>query len=66
MFWVTDSEKVIDDHPNQPNSTMQKWKGRKDLMEYLNDRGWTHHGMSAYARKARTSVLNRYRAETHF
>ena len=30
MFWVTDSERVIDDHPTQPNSmAMEKWKVRK-------------------------------------
>ena len=62
MFWVTDSERVIDDRPTQPYSmTMEKWKERKEVMEFLNGRGWTYHGMSAYARKTRTSVLNRHR-----
>ena len=29
MISVTDSERVIDDHPAQPYSiTMEKWKGR--------------------------------------
>ena len=61
MFWVTDSERVIDDHTTQPNSmTMEKWKTRKDLLENLNDRTWPSHGMSAYAMKIRTSVLNRF------
>ena len=61
MFWVTYSERVVDDQPTQPYSkTMEKWKERKDLMGFLNDGGWTYHGMSAYARKTRTSVLNRY------
>ena len=61
MFWVTDSESVIDDHPTQPNSMiLEKWKQRKDLMEYLDDRGWTYHGMIACARKTRTSVLKNF------
>ena len=52
-------ERVIDNHPTQPYSmTMEKWKERKDLMEYLNDRTWPYHGMSAYAMKMWTSVLN--------
>ena len=38
---------------------MEKWKERKEVMEFLNDRGWTYHGMSAYARNTRTSVLDR-------
>ena len=51
MFWVTDSARVIDYHPTQPNSmTMEKWKGRKDLMEDLNDRTWPYLGMSAHAK----------------
>ena len=29
-------------------------------MEFLNERRWTYHGMSAYARKTRTSILNKY------
>ena len=30
VLWVTDSERVIDDHPTRPNSmTMEKWKERK-------------------------------------
>ena len=64
MFWVTDSERVTDDHPTQQDSmTMEKWKEKKDLMEYLNDRTWPNHGMSAYAMKIRTSVLNRFRSD---
>ena len=35
-------------------------KERKEEMESLNDRGWAHQGMSAYAGKNRTSVLNGY------
>ena len=61
MFWVTDTERVIGDQHNQSCSlTMDEWKKRKEETESLNDRGWTHQGMSAYARKNRTSVLNRY------
>ena len=60
MFWVTDSERVIDFHSTQPNSmTMEKWKERKDSIEYLNDRTWRYHGMNAYAMKIRSSVLTR-------
>ena len=29
-------------------------------MEYVNDRTWLYHGMSGYAMKIRTSVLNRF------
>ena len=61
MFWVTDSERVIDDHPTRPNSmTLEKWKERKDKMEYLNDKTLPYHGMSPYAMKIRTSVLNKF------
>ena len=57
---MTDSERVIDDHPTQPDSmTMEKWKERKDSMEFWNDRTWRYHGMNAYAMKRRSSVLNR-------
>ena len=52
---------MIDDHPTQPNSMrIEKWKERKDLMEYLNDRIWPYHGMGAYDMTIRTSVLNRF------
>ena len=34
-------------------------------MEYLNDRTWPYHGMSAYAMKIRTSVLNKFWSD-HF
>ena len=59
---------MIDDHPTQPTSmTMEKWKERKDLMEYLSDRTWPYHGMSACAMKIRTSVLTeQVLEETHF
>ena len=30
------------------------------MMEFLNDRTWPHHGLSACAMKIRTSVLNRF------
>ena len=40
--------------------TLEKWKERKDQMEYLNDRTWPYHGMSPYAMKIRTSVLNKF------
>ena len=40
--------------------TMEKWKGRKEVMEFLSDTGWTYHGMSAHARKTRTPELNKY------
>ena len=30
MFWVTDSERVIDDHPTRPNPmTMEKIEGKE-------------------------------------
>ena len=33
MFWVTDSERVIDDHPNRPSTMkLEKWKEMKDQM----------------------------------
>ena len=52
---------MIDDQPTEPYSmTMEKWKEMKDVMEFLNDRTWLYHEMSAYAMKIRTSVLNRY------
>ena len=58
---------MIDDHPTQRNSTtMEKWKERKDLMEYLNDRTWPYHSTSACTMKIRTSVLKRFLEETHF
>ena len=61
MFWVTDLDRGIDDHPAQPNSmTKVKWKDRKDLMEYLNERTGPYHGISAYVMKIRTSVLNKF------
>ena len=40
--------------------TLEKCKARKEVMESLNDRSGANHGMSAYARKIRRSVLNRY------
>ena len=40
--------------------TLEKCKARKEVMESLNDRSGANHGMSAYARKTRRSVLNRY------
>ena len=61
MFWVADSERVIDDHPTRPSTmTLEKWKERKDQMAYLNDRTWPYHGLSPYAMKVRTSVLNKF------
>ena len=58
---MTDSEKVIDRHPTQPSTmTLEKWKDRKDQMEYFNDRTWPYHGMSLQAMKLRTSVLNTF------
>ena len=47
---------MIDDHPSV---TMEKWKERKNLMEYQNDRSLPYRGMSVNAIKIRTSVLNR-------
>ena len=36
---MTDSERVIDDHPTKPSTiTLENWKEMKDQMEYLNDR----------------------------
>ena len=44
--------RVIDDQPNQPYSmTMESCDERKEVMEFKYDRGWTYHGMSAYAWK---------------
>ena len=61
MFWVTDSEKVIEDHPARPSTmTLEKWKEMKDQMEYSNDRTWPYHGMSPYAIMGRGSVLNKF------
>ena len=61
MFWVTTSERVIDDHSTQADSTTieKSGKERKDMMDFLNDRTWSYHSMSAYAMKIRTSVLNK-------
>ena len=54
-------ESVIDEQHYRPYSvTVEKWKERKEVMESLNDRGWAHQGMSAYAGKTRRSVLNRH------
>ena len=61
IFWVTDLEIVIDDHPTQPMTlTAETWKERKDSMEYVNGRTWHHHGMNDYALRTRSSVLHRY------
>ena len=61
MFWVTDSERVIDDHPTRPGTmTLEKWKERQDQMEYSIDRTWPYHGMSRHAMKVRASVLNKF------
>ena len=61
MFWVTDTENVIGDQHDQPCSlAMDIWKEWKEEMESLNDRGWAHQGMSAYAGRNRTSAPNRY------
>ena len=58
---MTDSERVIDDHPNRPSSiTLEKWKEIKDQMKYLNDRTGPYHGMSPHATKVRASVLNTF------
>ena len=40
--------------------TMEKWKERKDAMEYLNGRTWPYHGMNAHAMRRRSSVLNTF------
>ena len=53
--------RVIDDHPTWPNpKTLEKWKERKDQVEYVNDRTWPYHGMSPYAMKIGTSVLSKF------
>ena len=58
---MTDSERVIDDHPTRPSTiTLEKWKEMKDQMEYLNDTTWPHHGMSLCALKIRASGLNEF------
>ena len=61
MFWVTDSERMIDDHPTQPISmTAETWTERKDSMEYSNGVTWRYHGVNGYALKTRSSVLHRF------
>ena len=58
---MTDSERVIDDHPIQLSTmTLEKWKDRKEQVKYFNDRTWPYHGTSPYAMKLRTSVLNKF------
>ena len=55
MFWVTYSERVIDDHPIQPiTMTAETWKARKDSMEYSNGRTWHYHGMNDCALRRRS------------
>ena len=39
---------------------MEKWKEMQDLVDSQNDRTWPYHGMSPYAMKIRTSVLNKF------
>ena len=64
MFWVTDSERVIDDHPAWPSTmTLEKRKEMKDQMAYLDDRTWQYHGVSPYAIKVRASMLNKFRRD---
>ena len=61
MFWVTNSEGVIDDHPTQPISmTAETWKEKKDSMEYLNDRTWRFHAITDYVLRTGSSVLHRF------
>ena len=61
MFWVTDTERVKDDHPNRPNFiTLEKWKEIEVQMEYFYDRTWPYHGMSPFAMTVRASVLNKF------
>ena len=46
MFWVTDSERMIDDHPAEPiTMTAETWKERKDSMECCE---WQDMALSRY------------------
>ena len=61
MFWLTDSERMIDDHLSQPITvTAETWKEKKDSMEYSNYRTWHYHGMNDYALRTRSSVLHKF------
>ena len=61
MFWVTDSERMVDDHPTQMILLKSEtWKERKDSTESSNVRTWRYHGMNDYALRTRSSVLHRF------
>ena len=61
MFWVMDSDMVIDDHPNEPVlMTAGTWKDRKGPMEFMTGRTWHYHSMNDYALRWRSSVLHRF------
>ena len=46
MFWVMESEIVIDGRSNEPVlMTAGTWKDRKDSMEFSAGRTWHYHGM---------------------
>ena len=62
MFWVTDSERVIDDHPTRPstikNGKVEEGDERSDGI--FKCRTWPCHGMSPHAMEVRASVLNKF------
>ena len=47
MFWVMDSEMMIDDRPSEPVlMTARTWRDRKDSMEFMTGRTCYYHGMN--------------------
>ena len=61
MFWVMDSEMVIDDHSNErATMTGETWKEREDSMEFMIGRTWLYHCMNDYALRTTSSVLHRF------
>ena len=59
MFWVMDSEMVIDDRPHEPVlMTAGTWKDRKDSVEFMTGMSSHYHGMDDYALRMRSSVLH--------
>ena len=61
MFWVKDSERMIDDHPTQPiPMNAETWKEKKDSMEQVNGRTWHYHGMNQQAMRTRACVLEKF------
>ena len=59
--FVTFSGSRIDDYCTQPYSmTMEKWRERKDVMEFLHISTRLYHDMSVCVMKIRSSVLNKF------